>query len=84
MASPCHKKSDHAIAVSIKATEKSLDFYCENHFSENHLADHEAGGLGNDLIQKRLNLLYPDKHKLITSKENNIYKVYLTIFKNEN
>ncbi|MEP7164294.1 MAG: histidine kinase [Ferruginibacter sp.] len=79
-----NKKEGHAIVVNIKATGKSLEFYCENHFSENHLADHKAGGIGNDLIQKRLGLLYPGKHELNIEKEKDTYKVHLIIYKNEN
>ncbi len=76
------KKAHQAIVIRIKITPESLEFYCENRFSENHLMNEEAGGLGNDLIGKRLDLLYPGNHVLNTAKENNIYKVQLIIFGN--
>jgi LytS/YehU family sensor histidine kinase len=77
-----NKKTDHAIVVNIKITATVLSFYCENHFSENQLIDHEARGIGNELIKKRLDLLYPGKHSLSVEKQNNIYKVQLAIYIN--
>jgi two-component system LytT family sensor kinase len=76
-----NKKADHAIVIKIVAAGKLLYFYCENHCSENPVIDHEATGLGNELIAKRLDLLYPGKHsRLEIKKENNIFKVQLTIY----
>lgn len=77
------KRSDHSIIVQVESTDKTLNFYCENSFGENTLAHHEAGGLGNELIKKRLNLLYPSRHELNIEQANNIYKVYLSIYKEE-
>lgn len=74
-----NKRSDASIIVRIKATEKTLEFFCENQAGENSMPDVDAGGLGNELIQKRLHLLYPGRHTLIAGKENNIYKVHLSI-----
>lgn len=36
-------------------------------------------GLGNELIQKRLDLIYPGKHHLEVHKNNELYSVHLTI-----
>ena len=41
--------------------------------------ENEHSGLGDGLIRKRLQLLYPDKHELTVTTDNNIYAVYLTI-----
>jgi len=79
-----NKKNDHAIVIKIIVADKALHFYCENHTSENPMNDHEAGGLGNELIAKRLDLLYPGKHSLEIKEENNIFKVQLTIYADEN
>jgi two-component system, LytTR family, sensor kinase len=79
-----NKKTDQGILINIKITSGSLIFYCENHFSETLDADYEAGGLGNELIKKRLSLLYPGLHELKIEKQHNIYKLWLTVFKNEN
>lgn len=79
-----NKKTDQGILINIKITSGSIIFYCENHFSETLDADFEAGGLGNELIKKRLSLLYPGLHELKIEKQHNIYKLWLTVFKNEN
>lgn len=79
-----NKKADQTIVVQIKVKEKELVFYCENQFSENRITDKEPGGLGNELIEKRLRLLYPGKYSLQRIKEGNIYKVHLSIYNHEN
>ena len=79
-----NKKADHTIVVMIKTTAEKLEFYCENQFNENQLIHENACGLGNELIQKRLNLLYPGKHILSIEKNNNVYKVNLSIYAHEN
>jgi len=79
-----NKKTDQTIVVQIIVKEKELVFYCENQFSENRITDKEPGGLGNELIEKRLQLLYPGKYSLQRIKEGNIYKVYLSIYNYEN
>ena len=78
-----NKKINNGIVIKISSSEKMLNFYCENKYGENALADEEPGGLGNALLKKRLNLLYPGKHELRTENENQVYKVYLTIYANE-
>ncbi len=78
-----NKKATNGIVIAIKSGTDALHFYCENMVTENSLNDKETGGLGNALLKKRLNLLYPGKHNLTTGKENNIYKVQLTIYADE-
>jgi len=77
-----NKRSDQTVVISITATKESLSFYCGNRYTEKQ-AGKETGGLGNALIQKRLNLLYPGRHSLKTAGENNVYKVHLSIYRNE-
>ena len=61
----------------------TLFFCCENQVTENPLDKKEAGGLGNELLKKRLNLLYPGTHNLSTGIADNVYKIALTIHANE-
>jgi two-component system LytT family sensor kinase len=74
-----NKKEENAIVVRIDIKEKQLEFYCRNSFAKNHLNNEEAGGLGNELITKRLNLLYPGRHQLRVSEDKEEYVVKLTI-----
>lgn len=39
----------------------------------------ENTGIGINNVKRRLELMYPDRHKLITTIENNIYIVKLEI-----
>jgi len=77
-----NKKTNAAIVIKLTVNEQALEFFCNNHFGELPDADTNEGGLGNDLIEKRLQLLYPGKHQLLVTSENNIFKVHLTIFAN--
>lgn len=75
-----NKKLKHAIHVNIQVTEKGVMFKCTNKLDVNRHAEVESNGLGNQLIQKRLQLIYPNSHELITLKENDQYNVQLTIW----
>jgi two-component system LytT family sensor kinase len=77
-----NKKTDNAIIVKINIMDDSIEFVCENKFDPNRKLKQENNGLGNSLIEKRLNLIYPQKHKLELFKQTDVYSVHLTI-KNE-
>lgn len=71
-------KSENAIEIRIKATQNKLDFECDNKCSSqsNSISNN---GLGNELIQKRLALLYPEQHHLEIAELNGVFKVKLSI-----
>jgi hypothetical protein len=75
-----NKKTENAITIRIISEEKQLRFECENQFGIT--TSLPSNGLGNDLIEKRLALLYPKKHTLVLSNQNHLYQVNLVI-KNE-
>ncbi len=72
-----NKKIDGAIIITLLIEAQSVTFTCENKF--NPLTKNETNGLGNELIQKRLQLLYPDKHHLNVSHTTDQYCVYLKL-----
>ena len=74
-----NKKLENAINIKVVIEKELIIFDCENNFREDTQTKFDQSGLGNELIQKRLMLLYPDKHKLEVIKSNNTYKVKLTI-----
>jgi two-component system LytT family sensor kinase len=74
-----NKKIDNAIVVQLFITEENIQFICENKFNPNRKIIQESNGLGNDLIQKRLHLIYPEQHLLELDKQINLYSVKLTI-----
>ncbi|CAN5396641.1 hypothetical protein BH11BAC2_BH11BAC2_19960 [soil metagenome] len=74
-----NKKMDNAIEVQLYINKDTIQFVCENKFDPNRKLKQDSNGLGNDLIQKRLNLIYPEKHILELVKQTNLYSVHLTI-----
>lgn len=74
------RKQD-AIVITIAAGEDALIFTCENLYEAGANESNEEGGIGNALMQQRIALLYPQRHRLVFSSDNGIYSVHLTIFK---
>lgn len=73
------KKTENAIAISLLIEDGKIRFECVNTYNENNKLPLEHKGLGNELIQKRIELLYPEKHNLVINSQNNSYKVYLEL-----
>ena len=74
-----NKKLDNAITINILITNEFIELICINKFNANAPFKQENGGVGNDLIQKRLRLIYPEKHTLKITNQDNLYTVNLTI-----
>lgn len=74
-----NKKLNNAIEIKIRAAKGVIEFECENKFDPNRRVNGHDNGLGNGLIKKRLNLMYPEQHTLKIVHENDFYGVYLTI-----
>ncbi len=74
-----NKKLENAITVNIIIREKNIQLICENKFDSRPSVKQRNSGLGNDLIQKRLHLIYPEKHILEVHKTEELYSVNLTI-----
>ena len=74
-----NKKIDNAINVQVVIKKDTILFVCDNKFDPNRKLKEESNGLGNDLIRKRLELIYPGNHTLEIIKHTDIYSVHLTI-----
>ena len=74
-----NKKLENAITINIFIEAETIQLVCENRFDARLTVKQFDSGLGNELIQKRLNLLYPEKHILDVRKTNELYSVNLTI-----
>ncbi|MEO5682207.1 MAG: histidine kinase [Chitinophagaceae bacterium] len=74
-----NKKLENAITISIVIREEEIQLLCENKFDARPAVKQINSGLGNELIQKRLHLIYPGKHILDVQKNNELYHVNLTI-----
>lgn len=74
-----NKKAAQAIRIAFEIEKDRLLFSCENKYAGSPQQKPEYGGLGSELIRKRLALLYPSKHRLTISDVNEIYRVQLEI-----
>jgi sensor histidine kinase YesM len=75
-----NKKVENAIKIRVVIVKDRIGFDCENVFSDETEGRPEPGGLGNDLIRRRLMLLYPRTHSLEITNLNNVYKVTLILY----
>jgi len=74
-----NKKLENAITVKMIVTDENIQLVCENKFDLKAKIQQPNSGLGNELIQKRLQLIYPGKHILNVQKTTELYTVNLTI-----
>ncbi len=74
-----NKRIENAINIRVVIENGKILFDCENSYSTDTQTKLGHSGLGNELIQKRLNLLYSGKHTLEIFDDGKTYKVKLTI-----
>ena len=74
-----NKKVENAINIKIGIKNKLVEFYCENNYTDETQINPDQSGLGNELIQKRLELLYPQTHTLAIINSDKKYKVKLIL-----
>jgi sensor histidine kinase YesM len=67
------------INIVVKIEGNIINFNIDNDFDRLTRYDRDEGGLGLSIVRRRLELIYPDKHQLIISKDHGKYKVELTI-----
>lgn len=70
-------KTGNVINIQLTVTSEQLVFSCRNQYIK--IAGDSSAGIGNELIRKRLALLYPGTHTLTITDANNIYLTELTI-----
>jgi two-component system LytT family sensor kinase len=74
-----NKKNSNSIRIRVSIEKDRLVFECENSYQTNLDKKQDFGGVGNELIKKRLRLMYPEKHALEIGDREGIYKVRLII-----
>ena len=74
-----NKKLENAIMINMYINNESIKLVCENKFDAKAKVQQANSGLGNELIQKRLQLIYPQKHILEVHKTTELYTINLTI-----
>ena len=78
-----NKKLENAVDIRLLITNDHIQFTCTNRYQQQQHSP-EQGGLGNELIRKRLQLLYPGKHDLQITDANGQYSVLLILNSDEN
>jgi two-component system LytT family sensor kinase len=74
-----NKKLENAITIDIFVNDDNIRLLCANKFDPRPSARQPDSGLGNELIRKRLDLLYKGKHSLRVDKTNELYIIDLMI-----
>lgn len=76
-----NKKLENAIDIQILIEKNIINFICKNKFNKKRKKhnDNSYNGIGNELIKKRLNLIYPENHNLELTRQDDVYQVILTI-----
>jgi two-component system, LytTR family, sensor kinase len=74
-----NKKIENAITININVHDESIQLVCANRYDPAASVRQPDSGLGNELIRRRLELLYNGKHSLRVDKTNELYTIYLTI-----
>jgi len=70
---------DGSIEISLKLNGNQLEFICENTYSSVPKSVDHVGGIGLENSKKRLEMVYPQKHKLEIINKDGIYRVALKI-----
>jgi two-component system, LytTR family, sensor kinase len=73
------RKSSHSIRIKVSVESNGLLFECENSYGANTDGGHDFGGLGNELVKRRLALSYPGRHSLEVADDGSTYRVKLTL-----
>lgn len=75
---------ENGITIKIAIEHNMLIFDCENQYDKSESDKDKTRGIGLETVQKRLDLIYNNKHRLIINSENSIFKVKLELELNEN
>lgn len=78
------KKINNAIEIDIAVKDEEVHFTCNNAFDQVAQLTQPKSGLGLDLIQNRLKLLYKEDHQLKIDKTNERFTVTLTVKLHDN
>ncbi|MBI5857432.1 MAG: sensor histidine kinase [Sphingobacteriales bacterium] len=79
-----HGRAMNFIKLDIGYTDHSLNFRIENSKEEDVPANGKSGGIGLVNVKRRLELLYPGKHRLDINESGDTYSVNLKIQLNGN
>lgn len=67
------------LKINLIQTENTIVFEVENTIPETNLTKDKVGGIGIQNVKKRLNILYPDRHRLTINSDTTKYYVQLEL-----
>lgn len=73
------KREGVVVEISLDIKASGIKFCCANKYTHNGVTEGPYKGLGNELLRRRLELLYPEKHRLDISDLAGVYTVTLTL-----
>jgi LytS/YehU family sensor histidine kinase len=77
------RSKDDKIKLQIMLKKKKLDFSISNKFDPNNIKKQTHGGLGLELVQRRFELIFPNKFIFDIEKEDNRFTVKFSVDLNE-
>ena len=72
-------KEGNAIQIQFQQKDNQLYFTCKNRITKDNEVFSTSNGLGNELLKKRLDLIYKERYTLNFQEENGYFCVSLTI-----
>jgi len=69
----------YRIDIEMKQNENNLFLRIINSIPDSEIINSKKGGIGLTNLKRRLDLLYPDKHKLEIDQRENLFKVILSL-----
>jgi len=73
------RKGANSIRIRVAAERNRLYFECVNSYQAGPDGEQDFGGLGNELIRRRLALTYPGRHSLEVADDGATYEVKLAL-----
>jgi len=70
-------RSDAYVHIHLSSSKDQIDFSVENNFEFN--SDKEAPGIGLNNLKRRLEIVYPKRHRLSLIYKEGIYRAHLSI-----
>ncbi len=77
------KEGENIIAIDVAIADNKLTFVTSNEYDPSRKPSTTSGGLGLNLVKRRLELIYPDRHTLDISKDSSRFQIELTIVLDE-
>ena len=74
-----NKTLENSIEIEFILSDSSVKMVCRNYYEASQVEVIKSEGLGIETIKQRLNLLYPEKHKLNIEKTQHCFDVTLII-----